>query len=67
MDLENIILSEVSQRKTNTIGYHLFVEFKIRHRCTYLQTETDTHTEVRLVLAKREKGSGRGRWGVWGL
>ena len=29
MDLEIIILSEVSQRKTNTIGYHLYVESKI--------------------------------------
>ena len=29
MDLEIIILSEVSQRKTNTIWYHLYVESKI--------------------------------------
>ena len=28
MDLENIILSEISQRKTNTIPYHLYVEPK---------------------------------------
>ena len=26
MDLENIILSEVSQRKTNTVRYYLNVE-----------------------------------------
>ena len=32
MDLENIILSEVSQTKTNTICYHLYVESKIRHK-----------------------------------
>ena len=29
MDLEIIILSEVRKRKTNTIRYHLYVEFKI--------------------------------------
>ena len=28
MDLEIIILSEVSQPKTNTIWYHLYVESK---------------------------------------
>ena len=28
MDLEIIIVSEVSQRKTNTIWYHLYVEYK---------------------------------------
>ena len=29
VDLEIIILSEVSQSKTNTIRYHLYVESKI--------------------------------------
>ena len=28
MDLENIMLSEISQRKTNTVCYHLYVESK---------------------------------------
>ena len=28
MDLETVILSEVRQRKTNIIGYHLYVESK---------------------------------------
>ena len=32
MQLEIIILSEVSQRKTNTICYHLYVESKIFHK-----------------------------------
>ena len=26
MDLENIMLSEISQRKTNTVCFHLYVE-----------------------------------------
>ena len=28
MDLEGIMLSEVTQRKTNTVWYHLYVESK---------------------------------------
>ena len=28
MDLENIMLSEISQRKTNTVCYHFDVESK---------------------------------------
>ena len=32
MDLETVILSEVGQRKMNTIWYHLHVESKIRHK-----------------------------------
>ena len=32
MDLDIIILSEVRKRKTSTVGYHLYVESKIRHK-----------------------------------
>ena len=32
MDLEIIILNEVSQTKTNTICYHSYVGTKIRHK-----------------------------------
>ena len=28
MDLEGITFSEISQRKTNIVGYHLYVESK---------------------------------------
>ena len=38
MYLEIIILSEVSQKKTNTIWYHLHVESKIQHKWAYLQS-----------------------------
>ena len=37
MDLEITILSEVSQRITNTIRDHLHVESKIWHKRTYVQ------------------------------
>ena len=32
MDLKISILSEISQKKTNTMWYHLYVEFKIWHK-----------------------------------
>ena len=36
MPLEIIILSELSLRQKNTIGYHLYVESKIWHKWSYL-------------------------------
>ena len=38
MDLEIIILSEVTQRKTNIIWYRLYVESKKRYKWTNLQS-----------------------------
>ena len=32
MELETLILSEVRNRKTDTIWYHLYVESKIQHK-----------------------------------
>ena len=52
-DLEMIILSEVSQRKTNIISYRLSVESKLWHKWTYLWNRNRlTGTENRLVVAK---------------
>ena len=42
MQSEIIILSEVSQRKTNTIWYHLYIESKIWH--IYLWNRKDSQT-----------------------
>ena len=50
MDLEIIILSEVSQTKTNTTWCHLYVESKIWRKLIY---ETDSDIENGLVVAKR--------------
>ena len=33
-DLEGITLNEISQRKTNTIGFHLYVESKTKQNTT---------------------------------
>ena len=57
------VLSEVSQRKTNTIWYHLCVESKIWPKWTYLQNKNRL-TENRLVVAKDE--GVRDRLEVWG-
>ena len=40
MDLEIVILNEVSQTKTNIIWYHLYVEPKKWHKWTYLQNRS---------------------------
>ena len=45
MQLEIVILSEVSQRKTNTIWPHLYVESKIWHNLSMKQKQTHRHTE----------------------
>ena len=66
MQLEILILSELSQRKTNTIRYHLYVESKIWPKRTYLQNRKRlTDVENRLVVAKGD-GERVGCTGTWG-
>ena len=63
MDLEIIILSEESQKKTNTIWYHLYVESKIWHKWTYLRNRNRlADIENRLVVAKGEGGGEGMEW-----
>ena len=62
MDLEIIILSEVSQTKTN-IWHHLYVEsnFKKWYKWTYLQNRNRlTDIENKLMVTKGETGGGGG-------
>ena len=47
-DLEGIMLSEISQRKTNTIRFHLYVEYKKQNNLL--------NTENNLVVTKAEVG-----------
>ena len=44
MDLEDIILSEMSQTKINTIQYHLYVEYKKNTNESIYKTEIDSQT-----------------------
>ena len=50
MDLENIMLREISQGKTNIVCYHLYVESKI------IQTNIYGKTEVNKKRKKKTSG-----------
>ena len=41
LDLEGIMLSEIRQRKTNTMSFHLYAESKEQNKQTN-KTETDS-------------------------
>ena len=57
MDLEIIILSEVGQRKTNIIRYHLYVESKKMIQMNLQNRNRLTDVVNKLVVTKGE------RWG----
>ena len=61
VDLEFIILSEVRQRKTNIIWYHLCVESKKRIQMNLFTEQKQTQTLKNLWLPK---GTGWG-WEGW--
>ena len=65
-NLEISILSEVSQKKINTVWYHLFIESKIWQKWTYLQNKNRL-TENRLVVPRAIKGKEEGWIGRLGL
>ena len=71
MQVEMILLSQVSQRNPNTTEHCLYVESKMRHRWAYLQNRNMLRdTENRLVVANGEGGgrvseSGIGRCNLW--
>ena len=63
MDLHLIMLSEVRQRKTNTIWYHLYVESKIWYKWTYPQNRNRLMgIENRLMVAKGWEREGLELW-----
>ena len=55
MNLQIIILSEVSKIKTNTILYHLFVESKIGQKHTY-ETEAESRHREQTCGCHRGRG-----------
>ena len=60
MDLENINLSEISQRKTATVRHHLYVQSKEKK---YMQNRNRlTHVETNQWLPKwgEEEGADQG-------
>ena len=42
MDLESVTLSEISQRKTNTMRFHLYMELKKENKEKETSQETDS-------------------------
>ena len=62
IELEIIKLSEVSQRKTNTRWYCLYVESKLKkkaYKWTYLQNRNRfTDIEKKLMVTKGKGGEG---------
>ena len=62
VDLESIMLSEVSQRKTNTLCY-LYVESKKKKKMNEHNRSRLTATENRLVVTSREREVGWGNIG----
>ena len=56
MDLEGLMLSEISQRKTNTVWYHLYVESKKYNKLVNITKRSrPTDIENKLVVTSREK------------
>ena len=68
MDLEIIIISVLSQEKTNTIWYHLYMESKYETNKLIYETETGSQTyRTDLWLPRMECGRGMDReFGVSG-
>ena len=63
-DLETIILSEASQRKTHTIGYHLSLESKMSQMNTSMKQKQEQTHGYRERTCGCQEGRGWGRDGV---
>ena len=62
MDLENVVISEISQINTNSVGYHFYVESKKLHKWIYTQNQR-TDIENKRMATKEE--SERSKLGAW--
>ena len=59
MDLEGIMLSEISQRKTNTVCYHLYAESTKYNKLVTITKKKQTH-RYREQTSGYQWGEGRG-------
>ena len=65
VDMEIIILSEISQRKTNIIRYHLYVESNKNDTDELIyKRETDSDLKIKLMVTVGEAW-GSDKLGVW--
>ena len=58
MDWESIMLSEINQRKTNTIQYHLYVESKKIEKLVNITKKKYTHWYMQRTKSWLPEGSG---------
>ena len=64
MDLESIILSEISQIETNAVCYQLNVESGKKNEWIYQNWNWLTNIENKLVVIDGEREGGRGKIGA---
>ena len=68
MELETIILCEVSQKKTNTTWYHSYVESNYKNKDTdkhIYKTKTDLKISRTSLWLPKGKCVGRDKSGAW--
>ena len=63
MDLEIIIVNEVSQKDKYDITYMWAIKYDTNE--LIYETEADSQAEIRTVIAKEKRRWGRDRPGVW--
>ena len=59
MDLEDIVLREISQRKIHTLCYHLYVESKNQNKLKNTREQKQTHRH-REQMSGHQRGARRG-------
>ena len=64
MELEIIILSEVTQRKRNIIWYHLYIEYKKLYKWIYLQNK-ETHRCLKQTYGYQKRQQWGSKLGLW--
>ena len=64
MDLEGILVSKISQTKTNTVGYHLYMESKKYNRLPNITKKKESHTYRKQTNGCQHGGGGGGNTGV---
>ena len=61
MDLKIILQSEISQTKTNTIQYHVYVESKTMIQMNLFTKEKQTHKHKNKVSVTKGEREGKGK------
>ena len=56
MDLEGVILSEISQRETHALWFHLYMEPKNQNKWTNMTKQKESHRY------REQTGVARGEW-----